>query len=85
MNYIAVKDASSHGFRGIIVGEDKACVSTVFRFAWPVDIQDVYCKEVITNPYLECAVMLLMWMIIEEVFSELRAAYLDWWSDNSPM
>ena len=47
--YIGVKDSSRHGAGGIIVGEDKACVPTVFRFAWPQGIQELYYKEVITN------------------------------------
>ena len=50
--YIGVKAASSHGIGGIIVVEDKACVPTVFSFAWPEDIQELYCKEGITNSYL---------------------------------
>ena len=51
-HYIGVKDALIYGVVGIIVGEDKAGVSTVFRFAWPEDIQELYCKEGITNSYL---------------------------------
>ena len=46
---IGVKDSPRHGVGGIIVGEDKACVPTVFRFAWPQYIQELYYKEVITN------------------------------------
>ena len=43
-NYIGVKDALSHGFGGIIVGEDKACVPTVFCFTCNEDIQELYRK-----------------------------------------
>ena len=32
-HYIGVKEASSHEVGDFIVGEDKACVPTVFRFA----------------------------------------------------
>ena len=66
-HYIGVKYALSHGVGGIIVGEDKACVPMVFRFAWPQGIQELYYKEVITNLDLECAGLLLLWLIIEEV------------------
>ena len=41
-HYIGVKDESKHGVGGIIVVEDKACVPTVFSFAWPEDIQELY-------------------------------------------
>ena len=33
-HYIGVKDASSHVIGGIIIGEGKACIPTVFRLAW---------------------------------------------------
>ena len=36
---IGVKDSPRHGVGGIIVGEYKACVLTVFLFASPEDIQ----------------------------------------------
>ena len=57
----------SHWVGGIIVGEDKAFVSTVFHVAWPEDVQERYHKEVITNSELECDVLLLLWLFIEEV------------------
>ena len=42
-------------------------MTTIFSFAWPEDIQELYCKDVITNSDLECDGMLLLWLIIEEV------------------
>ena len=36
-HYIGVKDASSHGIGGIIMGEEKACIPTVFHLACPED------------------------------------------------
>ena len=83
-HYIGVKDALLHGVGGIIVGEDKSCVYTFFRFAWPDCVQELYCKEVFTNSDLECSGLLLLWFIIEEVCPELRAAYVALWSENLP-
>ena len=34
-HYILFKDASNHGIGGIIMGEGKACIPTVFCLAWP--------------------------------------------------
>ena len=65
-HYIGVKDSSSHGVGGIIVAENKACVPTIF-FAWPEDIQELHRKEIIRNSDLECAGLLLLCFIIEEV------------------
>ena len=39
-NFIAVKEASGQGVRGIIVGEKRACVHTVFRYKWPNEIKE---------------------------------------------
>ena len=38
-HYIGVKDASRHGIGGIIMGEEKECIPTVFCLAWPEDIK----------------------------------------------
>jgi hypothetical protein len=60
-HYVGVKDASIHGVGGIIVGDEKACVPTVFRLEWPQDIKDEVLKTnankkgKLTNSDLECA------------------------------
>ena len=74
-HYICVKDDLSHGVGRIIDGEDKSCVPTVFRFARPEDIQELYCKEIINNSDLECDGLLLLWLIIEEVFPYLMTQF----------
>ena len=83
-HYIGVKDASSHGVGGIIIGEDKACIPTVFRLAWPDDIKELYRAKKITNSDLEMAGLLLLWLVIEEVCPDLRKPYVALFSDNSP-
>ena len=83
-HYIGVKDASSHGIGGIIMGEEKACKPTVFRLAWPDDIKELFHKGNITNSDLEMEGLLMLWLLMEEVFTKLRAAYVVLFSDNSP-
>ena len=43
-HYIGVKDASNHGIGGIIMGEGKACIPTVFSLAWTEDIKYLFQK-----------------------------------------
>ena len=43
-HYIGVKDASSHGIGGIITGKGKACIPTVFCFACPNGVKELFCK-----------------------------------------
>ena len=81
---MGIKDASTHGVGGVILGEDKACVPTVFRLQWPDDIKEAYRDGRLTNSDLEMAGMLLLWLVIEEVCPELRAVYVALFSDNSP-
>jgi hypothetical protein len=40
LDYIGVCDASAHGVRGIIVGENEACIPTVYRWEWPQDVKE---------------------------------------------
>ena len=48
-HYIGVKDASRHGIGDIIMGEEQACIPTVFRLDWPDDIRELFHKVNITN------------------------------------
>ena len=83
-HYIGVKDSSSHGIGGIIMGEGKACIPTLFRIACPEDIKELFHKGDITNSDLEMAGLLMIWLVIEEVFPKLRAAHVALFSDNLP-
>ena len=66
------------------MGEVKACIPTVFRLDWTDDIKDLFHKGNITNPDLEMAGSLILWLVMEKVCSKLRAAYVALISDNSP-
>ena len=73
-HYIGVKDASSHVIGGIIMGEGKACIQTVFRLAWPDDMKELFHKGNIKNSDLEMAGLLMLWLVVEEVRLKVRAA-----------
>ena len=66
-NYIGVKDTSSHGIGGIIIGKENACIPTVFRLAWPDDIKELFHKGNITNTYLEMAILVMLWLVINRL------------------
>ena len=88
-DYIGVKDASGQGVGGIIIGENKECIPTVFRLEWPEDIkQDLLSQENpngrITNSDLEMAGLLMLWLIMEDVCKPLRECHIALFSDNSP-
>ena len=68
--FIGTKDASIHGVGGVIVGNTKECVPTVFRFEWPSDIKAGVNTEDnpsgrITKSDLEMAGLLLLWPCME--------------------
>ena len=71
-------------------GEREACVSTVFRLEWPEDIKaDVAPRNPkgrLTNSDLECAGLVLLWLVMEAVMPlyALRVAHVALFSDNSP-
>ena len=66
-HYIDVKDASIHVIGGIIMGEEKSCIPTVFRLACPEDIKELFHKGDITNSDLEISGLLMLWLVMEEV------------------
>jgi hypothetical protein len=43
-DYVGTKDASIHGVGGLVIGDKKECVPTVFRLEWPQDIKDEVLK-----------------------------------------
>jgi hypothetical protein len=88
-DYIGIKDASKQGVGGIIIGENKAVPPTVFRLQWPDDIKaDVVSTAnptgSITNSDLEMAGLILLWLVMEQVCTDLDNAHVALFSDNSP-
>jgi hypothetical protein len=89
-DYVGVKDASIHGVGGIIVGENKACVPTVFRMEWPKWVKDEVLKTNsgqkgnLTNSDLEMAGLLLLFLVMEEVCDLQPGDHIALFSDNSP-
>ena len=88
-DFVGIKDASGHGVGGIIVGENKACPPTVFRFQWPEDITaDINTADnptgQITNSDLELAGLLMLWLVMEEVCKPEPACHVALFSDNQP-
>jgi hypothetical protein len=87
---VGVKDALIHGVGGIIVGDEKACVPTVFRLEWPQDIKDEVLKTNAnkkgkqTNSDLECAGLLLLFLVMEVVCKFIPGDHILLFSDNSP-
>jgi hypothetical protein len=89
-DFVGVKDASIHGVGGIVVGDKKECVPTVFRMEWPEDIKTEVLRTnsgkggKLTNSDLECAGLLLLWLVMEEVCDPQPGAHIALFSDNSP-
>jgi len=88
-DFVGVKDASGYGVGGFIVGENKACIPTVFRFEWPQDIRDEIISESnpngkLTNSDLECAGLLMLWLVMEDVCNIQSGDHVALFSDNSP-
>ena len=69
---------------GIVMGEGKACIPTVFRLARSDYLKELFRKGKNKNSYLEMAGLLMLWLVMEEFFPRLRAAYVVLFSDNSP-
>jgi hypothetical protein len=89
-DYVGVKDASIHGVGGIIVGENKECIPTVFRMEWPNWIKEEVRKTnagksgTLTNSDLEMAGLLLLSLVMEEVCNLQPGDHIALFSDNSP-
>jgi hypothetical protein len=43
-DYVGTKDATIHGVGGVVIGDKKECVPTVFRLEWLQDIKDEILK-----------------------------------------
>jgi hypothetical protein len=89
-DYVGVKDASIHGVGGVVVGDKKECVPTVFRLEWPQDIKNEVLKTNagkkgnLTNSDLECAGLLLLFLGMEVVCEFQPGNHVAIFSDNSP-
>jgi hypothetical protein len=75
-DFVGVKDASSHGVGGIIVGELSKCTPTVFCFAWPDNVTKAIVSQsnptrTIKNSDLEMAGLLIIFVIMEQVCGPL--------------
>jgi hypothetical protein len=88
-NFLGVKDASSHGIGGIIIGELSKCTPKVFWFAWPDNVTKAIISQsnparTITNSDLEMAGLLMLFVIMEHVCGPLIKKCVALFSDNSP-
>ncbi len=88
-NFVGVKDASSRGVGGIIIGEVSKCTPTVFWFAWPDDVTKAIVSQsnparTITNSDLEMAGLLMLFVIMEHVCGPLVKKHVTLFSNNSP-
>ena len=89
IDFVGVKNASKYGVGGIIVGEAKACMPTVFRAKWPEDtmaelVSDANPSGTITILDLECAGLLLLWMILEGICNLGLGSHAALFSNNQP-
>jgi hypothetical protein len=88
-DFVGICDASKHGVGGIVVGELRAAPPTVFRIEWPPEIQGALVSEsnpagTISNSDLECAGLVLVWLLLEATVENLEASRVALYSDNSP-
>ena len=87
---IGIVDASStEGVGGVVVGENDAIIPVVFRMEWPDEVKRLVISQ--KNPRgklsisdLECAGLLLLWLVIEQVAPELACKHFAVLNDNAP-
>ncbi len=75
-NFVGVKDASSHGIGGIIIGELSKCTPTVVWVAWLDNVTKAIISQsnpagTITTSDLEMAGLLMLFVIMEHVCGPL--------------
>ena len=90
-SFVGVKDASIHGVGGVVFGEARSCPPTVFRFEWPQEVKDEVITHLnprgsITNSDLECAGLVLLWLVMEAILplNAPEVAHVALFSDNAP-
>jgi hypothetical protein len=89
-DFIGVCNASSHGVRGVILGENSTCTPTVFRYEGPDKIQSSIQTQsnpsgTITNSNLKMAGILLLWLIMGKVCPPLIKKHVPLFSNNTPI
>eukprot|EP00956_Cyclotella_meneghiniana_P002764 scaffold3249_cov37-Cyclotella_meneghiniana.AAC.3 len=89
-DFVGVQDASIYGMGAVIIGEEKACIPTVFRVEWPKWVQEEVLKTNagkngdLTNSDLEMAGLVLLWLGMEAVCPMGSGTHVALFSDNSP-
>eukprot|EP00956_Cyclotella_meneghiniana_P042491 scaffold248501_cov111-Cyclotella_meneghiniana.AAC.2 len=89
-DFVGVQDASIYGMGAVIIGEEKACIPTVFRVEWPQWVQQEVLKTNagkngdLTNSDLEMAGLVLLWLGMEAVCPMGSGTHVALFSDNSP-
>ncbi len=71
-DYVGIVDASSHGVRGIVIGELSEIPPTVFCLEWPREIKTQLISSdnphgMLTSSDLEMAGLLLLWLCVEAI------------------
>jgi hypothetical protein len=88
-DFVGVVDASSHGVGGIIIGKLSECPPTVFCLQWPPDITtNVITKSnpmgTLTKSDLELTGLVILWIMMEHVCTDLAEKRVALFSNNSP-
>ncbi len=89
LDFIKVVNASSHGVGGVIIEKLSECPPTVFCLQWPPDITaSIITKSnktgTLTNSDLELAGLVLLWIMMEHVCTDLVEKQVALFSNNSP-
>jgi hypothetical protein len=89
LDFVGVVNASSHGMGGIIIGKLSECPPTVFHLQLLPDITaNVITKlnltGTITNSDLELAGLVILWIMMEHVCTDLADKCVALFSNNSP-
>ena len=82
-------DACPVGAGGVVIGENEACVPTMWRLEWPQEVQKLVQTEhnmtgTITNSDLEMAGFLLAWIVLEMIVPGLKFKHVGMYCDNQP-
>ncbi len=88
-DFVGVVKASSHGVGGITIGKLFECPPTVFCLQWPPEITASIITEsnltgTLTNSDLELAGLVLLWIMMEHVCTDLVEKWIALFSNNSP-
>jgi hypothetical protein len=88
-DFVGVVNTSSHGVGGVIIDKLSECPPTVFYLQWPPDITASVIAELnptgtITNSDLELAGLVILWIMMEHVCTDLVEKRVALFSNNSP-